>query len=170
MYQRFSNHTTLFKQFPYLTIEAKIKIYTMKMMKNLEYAKSMSQSEKTNNRMREKYNDELELQSIDLDYDTIHSEILENIIFDEDDSGVSDFSANEEEENLENKIFQVTKIKTLIHKNVKFLFSKCQEDDQYKPLIQLENKIINKEDLFKENKSKINENISNNEIKTEENT
>ena len=139
-------------------------------MKNLEYAKWLSKNEITNNNIREKSNDELELQSIDLDYDTIHSEILENIIFDEDDSGLSDFGSNEEKKNSKNEIFNITKIKTLIHKNVKFLFSKCQEDDQYKPLIQLENKIINKEDLFKENKSKINENISNNEIKTEENT
>ena len=170
VHQRFSNHTTLFKQFPYLTIEAKIKIYTIKMMKNLEYAKSLSKSEITNDIIREKYNDELELQSIDLDYDTIHSEILGNIIFDEDDSGVSDFSANEEEENRENKIFQITKIKKLIHKNVKSLFSKCQVDDQYKPLIQLENEIINKEDIYKKYENKINGNISNNEIKTEENT
>ena len=177
VHQRFSNHTTLFKQFPNLTIEAKIKLYTIKIMKNLEYAKWLSKNEITNNNIREKSNDELELQSIDLDYDTIHSEILENIIFDEDDSGLSDFGSNEEKKNSKNEIFNISKIKTLIHKNVKSLFAKCQEDDQYNPLIQLENEIINKESIFKEkeiekknNENITNENIISNEIKTEENT
>ena len=145
----------------------------MKIMKNLEYAKSLSENEITNNIIREKFNDELLLQSIDLDYDTIHSEILENIIFDDDDSGLSDFGTNEEEnENSKNKIFNITKIKTLIHKNVKSLFSKYQEDDQYKPLIHLENEIKNKENILKEKgiESRTNENTTNNEIKTEENT
>ena len=146
-------------------------------MKNLEFAKWLSKNEITNNNIREKSNDELELQSIDLDYDTIHSEILENIIFDEDDSGLSDFGSNEEKKNSKNEIFNITKIKTLIHKNVKSLFAKCQEDDQYKPLIQLENEVINKESIFKEkeienenNENITNENIISNEIKTEENT
>ena len=139
-------------------------------MKNLEYAKWLSKNEITNNNIREKSNDELELQSIDLDYDTIHSEILENIIFDEDDSGLSDFGSNEEKKNSKNEIFNISKIKTLIHKNVKSLFAKCQEDDQYKPLIQLENEIINKESIFKEKEIENNENRDNNDTKTEENT
>ena len=144
----------------------------MKIMKNLELAKLLSENEITNDNIREKFNDELELQSIDLDYDTIHSVILENIIFDENDSGLSDFDTNEEKDSSKNKIFDITKIKTLIHKNVKSLFSICQEDEQYKPLNQLENEIINKENILKEKEleNKINENITNNEIKTEENT
>jgi len=172
VHQKFSNHTTLFKQFPNLTIEVKIKLYTMKIMKNLEHAKWLSKNEITNDNIREKFNDELDLQSIDLDYNTIHSEILENIIFDENDSGLSDFDTNEEEEKSKNEIFNITKIKKLIHKNVKSLFSKMQEDDQYNPLIQLEKEIVNKESVFKEKEidNKINENINNNEIKTEENT
>jgi len=172
VHQKFSSHNIIIKQFPSLAIEAKIKLYTMKVMKNLELAKLLSKNEITNDSSREKFNDELELQSIDLDYDIIHSEILENIIFDENDSGLSDFDTNEEEDDSKNKIFNITKIKTLIHKNVKSLFSKCQEDEQYNPLNQLENEIINKENIFKEKEieSRINENITNNEIKTEENT
>jgi hypothetical protein len=170
VHQRFSNHTTLFKQFPNLTIEAKIKLYTIKIMKNLEHAKWLSKNEMTNDNIREKFSDELMLQSIDLDYDTIHSEILENIIFDEDDSGLSDFGSNEEEKNSKKEIFNITKIKTLIHKNVKSLFSKGQEDEQYNPLIQLEKEMINKESIFKEKEIENNENIANNDIKTEENT
>ena len=44
VHQKFSNHTTLFKQFPCLTLEAKIKIYTFKVMKNLENAKLLCQN------------------------------------------------------------------------------------------------------------------------------
>ena len=139
-------------------------------MKNLEYAKWLSKNEITNDNIREKFNDELDLQSIDLDYDTIHSEILENIIFDENDSGLSDFDSNDEEKKSKNEIFNITKIKTLIHKNVKSLFSKGQEDEQYNPLIQLEKEMINKESIFKEKEIENNENIANNDIKTEENT
>jgi hypothetical protein len=175
VHQRFSNHATLFKQFPNLTIELKIKLYTFKIMKNLELAKWLSKNEITNDNIREKFNDELDLQSIDLDYNTIHSEILENIIFDENDSGLSDFDSNDEEKKSKNEIFNITKIKTLIHKNVKSLFFEGQEDDQYNPLIQLENEINNKEFIYKEKEieSKKNENIvnnnDNNDIKTEEN-
>ena len=172
VHQKFAS-TTFFKQFPCLTLEAKIKIYTMKVMKNLENAKLLCKTEETNNRNGEKFKDELALKSIDLDYDTIHSEILENIIFDENDSGLSDFDTNEEEESKK-KIFEITKIKTIIHNSVKTLFDQCQEDEQYKPLIQQEIKIEedNKKDIIKE---KIIENInsgliSNNENKTQENT
>ena len=80
VHQKFAS-TTFFKQFPCLTLEAKIKIYTMKVMKNLENAKLLCKTEETNNRNGEKFKDELALKSIDLDYDTIHSEILENIIY-----------------------------------------------------------------------------------------
>ena len=90
-------------------------------MRNLEDAKWLSKEEITNNREDEKYKDEIALQTIDLDYDTIHSEILENIILDENDSAISDFDTKEED-NPKKKTFQITKIKTLIHKNVKLLF------------------------------------------------
>ena len=156
VHQKFSS-TTFFKQFPCLTLEAKIKIYTIKVMKNLENAKLLSKTEETNNRYGEKFKDELELQSIDLDYDTIHSEILENIIFDENDSGLSDFDNTEEEESKK-KIFEITKIKTIIHNSVKSLFDQCQEDDQFKPLIQkeIERKEDDKKDIFKEDKNENN--------------
>ena len=142
-------------------------------MKNLENAKLLSKTEETNNRYGEKFKDELELQSIDLDYDTIHSEILENIIFDENDSGLSDFDNTEEEESKK-KIFEITKIKTIIHNSVKSLFDQCQEDDQFKPLIQkeIERKEDDKKDIFKEDKSENNTYglISNSENITQENT
>ena len=139
-------------------------------MKNLENAKLLCEYENTNNREGEKFIDELELQTIDLDYDTIHSEILDNIIFDENDSGLSDFDTTEEEESKK-KIFEISKIKTIIHKSVKSLFSECQEDDQFKPLIQNE-KELNKESMTKEKK---NENstdglIINSENRTQGNT
>ena len=38
-----------------------------------------------------------ELERLNLDYETIHSEILENIIFDENESGLSDFDEKETE-------------------------------------------------------------------------
>ena len=169
MHQKFSNHTTLFKQFPCLTLEAKIKIYTMKIMKNLENAKLLCENENTNDREGEKFVDELELQTIDLDYDTIHSEILDNIIFDENDSGLSDFDTTEEEESKK-KIFEISKIKTIIHKSVKSLFNECQEDDQFKPLMQNKNE-INKESLTKEKKSENSTGlIINSENRTQGNT
>ena len=140
-------------------------------MKNLENAKCLCKYENINERQIEKYPDELELQTIDLDYDTIHSEILDNIIFDENDSGLSDFEYTEEE-NYEQKIFNINKIKTIIHKSVKSLFTECQEDEQFKPLISQE-----KEEFLKENisKGKLLENkniveINNNEINTQETT
>ena len=141
-------------------------------MKNLENAKLLCKSENTNNREGEKFNDELELQTIDLDYDTIHSEILDNIIFDENDSGLSDFDTTEEEkQNQQKKIFEITKLKTIIHNSVKSLFTGSQENNQFKPLFQQE-KEVNKENITK---AKENENISSNEtitneIKTQEKT
>ena len=142
----------------------------MKIMKNLENAKLLCENENTNDREGEKFIDELELQTIDLDYDTIHSEILDNIIFDENDSGLSDFDITEEEESKK-KIFEISKIKTIIHKSVKSLFSECQEDDQFKPLIQNENE-INKESMNKEKESENSTDglIINSENRTQENT
>ena len=136
-------------------------------MRNLEDAKWLSKEEITNNREDEKYKDEIALQTIDLDYDTIHSEILENIILDENDSAISDFDTKEEE-NPKKKTFEITKIKTLIHKNVKLLFANYQEDDQYNPLIQLESKKIKKEIINEENEKENGANVlsTNNEIKT----
>ena len=99
IHQRFSSHKTLFKHFPCLTLEAKIKLYTIKVLKNFEDAKFLSESEKgeddriklsdekfleTNDIDYENTQKEIrELQKVDLDYETIHSEILENIIFEE---------------------------------------------------------------------------------------
>jgi len=142
----------------------------MKIMKNLENAKLLCENENTNDREGEKFIDELELQTIDLDYDTIHSEILDNIIFDENDSGLSDFDITEEEESKK-KIFEISKIKTIIHKSVKSLFSECQEDAQFKPLIQNENE-INKESMNKEKESENSTDglIINSENRTQENT
>ena len=103
-----------------------------------------------------------------MDYDTIHSEILDNIIFDENDSGLSDFDT--EEENQEKKIFEINKIKTIIHKSVKTLFTEAQEDDIYKPLIQQEKYILNNKNIEKENDDEKENKLNNNEIKTQENT
>ena len=112
IHQRFSNHKVLFRQFPCLTLETKIKLYTLKVLKNLEDAKYLSKTERGENG-NIKISDEIYLEnndidyetlnteisalhSIDLDYETIHSEILENIILDENDSGISDFDDKEE--------------------------------------------------------------------------
>ena len=175
MHQKFSNHITLFKQFPCLTIEAKIKIYTLKVMKNLENAKSLSQFERKSETNGEKFSDELALQAIDLDYESIHSEILENIIFDENDSGISDFDSTDEEEKEqkeEKRIFEINKIKTIISKSVKSLFIENQEDDKFKPLFNQEKYISKKVNTFleKEQEKKGKDIITNNEIVTNENT
>ena len=103
-----------------------------------------------------------------MDYDTIHSEILDNIIFDENDSGLSDFDT--EEENQEKKIFEINKIKTIIHKSVKTLFTEAQEDDIYKPLIQQEKYILTNKNIEKEDDNEKENKLNNNEIKTQENT
>ena len=174
VHQKFSNHITFFKQFPCLTLEAKIKIYTLKVMKNLENAKCLCKNEYTNEREGEKFLDELELQKIDLDYDTIHSEILDNIIFDENDSGLSDFDSKEDEiEKQEHKIFEINKIKTIIHKSVKTLFTESQENTIFMPLIQQEKEITKEENNScneKNYENKLYELNNNNEIKTQENT
>ena len=171
MHQKFSNHVTLFQQFPSLTIEAKIKIYTLKILKNFENAKLLCGNESISNKERNLYPDEIELQKIGLDYDTIHSEILENIIFDENDSGISDFDIKEEE-NHKKKIFEINKIKTIIHQSVKTLFEQNEDDEQFKPLFQQE-KDLNNENINITNegieKNTINAGI-NDEIKTKENT
>ena len=168
VHQKFSNHITFFKQFPCLTIEAKIKIYTLKVMKNLENAKILCKYESQNERKGEKFSDEIDLQTIDLDYDTIHSEILENIIFDENDSGISDFESHDEDEKeQEKKIFEINKIKTIVHKSVKSLFIEDQDNDKFKPLI-IQEKYL--KEVEKSNDNKGNELITNNEIKTNENT
>ena len=174
VHQKFSNHITFFKQFPCLTLEAKIKIYTLKVMKNLENAKCLCKNEYTNEREGEKFLDELELQKIDLDYDTIHSEIIDNIIFDENDSDLSDFDTNEDEnEKQEHKIFEINKIKTIIHKSVKSLFAVSPENTIYMPLIQQEKEILKEENNSNNEKnfeSKIYGINNNNESKTQENT
>ena len=174
MHQKFFTHTTLFKKFPTLTIEAKIKVYTLKVLNNLENAKILCENENINNNEREKFEDELELQSIDLDYDTIHTEILDNIFFDENDSGLSDFDANNERDNLKKKVFEINKIKKIIHNSVQSLFTESQNDEQFKPLI-VQEKQINKDKIIQDKKNKTIENnkidlSNNNENKTQENT
>ena len=141
IHQKFSNHIALFKKYPLLTLEVKINIYTHKVLKNLENAKNLCQKEEAINIDGEKLNEELELKSIDLDYETIHSEILENIIFDENDSGLSDLDTFEAEEDQQKKIFEITKIKTIVHESVKSLFTESQESEQFKPLFYQESKI-----------------------------
>lgn len=170
VHQKFSDHKTLFKKFPCLTIEAKIKIYTLKVLRNLENAKLLCKYENSNELKWEKSEDELHLQTIDLDYETIHSEILENIIFDENDSGISDFENEEDEEIKEQKIFEINKIKKIIHKSVKSLFLES-DDDEFKPLIQQE-KIVKEKNNLKEKNTEDKSFLltNNNDIKTQENT
>ena len=185
IHQRFSNHKVLFRQFPCLTLETKIKLYTLKVLKNLEDAKYLSKTEKGENG-NIKISDEIYLEnndidyetlnseisalhSIDLDYETIHSEILENIILDENDSGISDFDDKEEEQKdgkeKQERIFNIVKIKNIIHKSVASLFEEEQQKDEFKPLFELEKEIKNNN---MEEKVK-NEDITNNtELKTQD--
>ena len=190
IHQRFSSHKTLFKHFPCLTLEAKIKLYTIKVLKNFEDAKFLSESEKgeddriklsdekfleTNDIDYENTQKEIrELQKVDLDYETIHSEILENIIFEENESGLSDFDEKEEQAEDDGKnarrkeqIFDIVKIKNIIHKSVESLFEEEQENDEFKPLLKQEKEIAkNSEDKLKENRC---ESITNNtEMKTQD--
>ena len=190
IHQRFSSHKTLFKHFPCLTLEAKIKLYTIKVLKNFEDAKFLSESEKgeddriklsdekfleTNDIDYENTQKEIrELQKVDLDYETIHSEILENIIFEENESGLSDFDEKEEQAEEDGKnarrkeqIFDIVKIKNIIHKSVESLFEEEQENDEFKPLLKQEKEIAkNSEDKLKENRC---ESITNNtEMKTQD--
>lgn len=190
IHQRFSSHKTLFKHFPCLTLEAKIKLYTIKVLKNFEDAKFLSESEKgeddriklsdekfleTNDIDYENTQKEIrELQKVDLDYETIHSEILENIIFEENESGLSDFDEKEEQaeddgqnDRRKEQIFDIVKIKNIIHKSVESLFEEEQENDEFKPLLKQEKEIAkNSEDKLKENRC---ESITNNtEMKTQD--
>ena len=105
VYQKFSNSNHIFKKYPHLKTESRIKLCTLKIMKSLEEAELLSKNENENNWNREKFLDELKLEKIDLDYNTIHSEIIENIIVNEDDSGISDIEI-EEKEKIK-KIFQI---------------------------------------------------------------
>ena len=120
----------------------------MKIMKSLEEAEILSKDENLNNNKREKFLDELELEKIDLDYNTIHSEILENIIINEDDSGISDLDIDEQGKS-KHDIFQIQKMKKIIQKSVKKFFNEFNED--------LQTQILN---------PKI-ENINNNKLKEE---
>ena len=99
-------------------------------MENLKEAKFLCQKEKINDTGREKYDDELELQSIDLDYETIHSEILKNIVLNENDSGLSDFDEKRYEDN-QKKVFEINKIKNIIHKSIKSLFAESQNNELF---------------------------------------
>ena len=157
-----------------MTTKAKINIYTLKILKNLENAKNLCGSENINNKGRKQFKDELELEKIGLDYDTIHSEILENIIFDENDSGISDFETKEKK-NSQKKIFEINKIKKIINKSVRTLFEDNNEYEEFKPLIQQEkeikNEFVNIEKTYEQNIEKDSVEIEvNNEIKTKENT
>ena len=157
-----------------MTTKAKINIYTLKILKNLENAKNLCGSENINNKGRKQFKDELELEKIGLDYDTIHSEILENIIFDENDSGISDFGTKEEK-NSQKKIFEINKIKKIINKSVRTLFEENNEYEEFKPLIQQEKEIKNEYVNIEKTNEQFTEKDSmgievNNEIKTKENT
>ena len=164
----------------------------MKILKNLENAQSLSKyesCEKISNNLQDEINMETNdidyeslsyeisiLHSIDLDYETIHSEILENIILDENDSGISDFDDNDEtQEEVKDKkvnkkqIFDIIKIKNIIHKSVTSLFEEEQKNNVFMPLFEQTKEIENKWDI--KNKKNKNEYLSNNtELKTQDNT
>lgn len=126
----------------------------MKIMKSLEEAEILSKNEKLNNYNRDKLTDELELEKIDLDYNTIHSEILENIIISENDSGISDLDIDEQEKS-KNNIFEIQKMKKIIQKSVKTFFNEFNENSQSQILSQnMENVNNNK---LKEEKINVNE-------------
>ena len=192
IHQRFSNHKALFKQFPCLTLATKIKLYTIKVIKNFEEAKFLSENEnskfeqiklsdeflQTNDIDYENIKNEInELERLNLDYETIHSEILENIIFDENESGLSDFDEKEtelEEDQKANKrqssqIFDIIKIKNIVQKSVASFFEKEQEKEEFLPLFEQEKDI--KKNLERETKENKSEYLSNNtELKTQDNT
>ena len=163
VYQKISGHSTIFKKYPSLKVESKIKLYTLKVLEKLQESKFLCEKESVNDFEREKYDDELELQYIDLDYETIHSEILKNIELKENDSGLSDFD-EKGNENSQKKIFEINKIKGIIHKSIKSLFTESQSDELFNPLSQIQKKV---------NKIKKDNNLVssyNNEILTHENT
>ena len=130
VYQKFSNHKQIFNKYPYLTLDSRIKICTLKIMKSLEEAEKLCKNENinTNNLGREKFDDELMLEKYDLDFNTIHSEILENIIVNENDSGISDLEISKEEKN-KNEIFQIQKMKKIIQKSIKSIFVENNENN-----------------------------------------
>jgi hypothetical protein len=129
VYQKFSNHKQIFNKYPYLTRNSRIKLCTLKIMKSLEEAEMLCKNENnTNNLGREKFDDELMLEKYDLDYNTIHSEILENIIVNENDSGISDLEISKEEKKR-NEIFQIQKMKKIIQKSIKSIFVENNEND-----------------------------------------
>ena len=129
----------------------------------MEEAKFLCEKEIINVSEREKYDDELELQSIDLDYETIHSEILKNIVLNENDSGLSDFDEKGNEEN-QKKVFEINKIKSIIHKSIKSIFTESQNDELFNLLSQIQKK-VNKN---KKANNGVNSYI--NEMQTHENT
>ena len=98
-------------------------------MKSLEEAEMLCKNENNSNNLgREKFDDELMLEKYDLDYNTIHSEILENIIVNENDSGISDLEISKEEKNR-NEIFQIQKMKKIIQKSIKSIFVENNENE-----------------------------------------
>ena len=98
-------------------------------MKSLEEAEMLCKNENNSNNLgREKFDDELMLEKYDLDYNTIHSEILENIIVNENYSGISDLEINKEEKNR-NEIFQIQKMKKIIQKSIKSIFVENNENE-----------------------------------------
>ena len=129
VYQKFSNHKQIFYKYPYLTRDSRIKLCTLKIMKSLEEAEMLCKNENNSNNLgREKFDDELMLEKYDLDYNTIHSEILENIIVNENYSGISDLEINKEEKNR-NEIFQIQKMKKIIQKSIKSIFVENNENE-----------------------------------------
>lgn len=164
VYQKFSNfHTSYIKAKPQLTIEERIKICTEKILNTLENAKDLSLEEKNEGN---KYEEETELSCIDLDYETLHTEILDNIIITENDSGISDMEENlykDPSEKDKQKYFESTKIKRIVQRSIKSLFSECQEEEQYKPLLEQQNL---KESLFKSEKNDLRNNYDNKKIDT----
>ena len=167
IHQKFLNHTIYFKKLPELTSNAKINLYTLRIMKDLEKAKDLCLDENTKYNEEGKINDEKDLKKIDLDYETIHSEILNSINFAENDSGLSDFG-DEEEENPKKKIFEIEKIEKIVHKSVENLFIESQKDNQFKPLAFHQKELKNIENINKEKDSL--GTIKNIEIKTQDNT
>lgn len=98
-------------------------------MKSLEEAEMLCKNENSSNNLgREKFDDELMLEKYDLDYNTIHSEILENIIVNENDSGISDLEISKEEKNKK-EIFQIQKMKKIIQKSIKSIFVENNENE-----------------------------------------
>ena len=147
----------------------------MKIMKSLEDAELLSKGENSNNLDRDKFYDELELEKIDLDYNAIHSEILENIIIDENDSGISDLD-DSQEESTKKELFKIQKMKKIIHKSVKSFLNEYEKQDNNNKLLikEKEKEHINNIILFKQiekeeeninNENKAIYNIINNEIK-----